>query len=109
MRPLRPNLSATSLIRDTKKANGTRPQSHWDNTSIPLTLQTYPFEIPTLSHWDAIDNRALKEQKVNAQPYIPIQWTWMHYRWKNTSLPILQIDDFKSALFQVLHLDFPVI
>ena len=58
MRPLSPNLSATSLIRDTKK-----PMGHGRKA-----IETTP-----LSHCDAIDNRALKEQKVNAQPYIPIQ------------------------------------
>ena len=97
MRPLRPNLSATSLIRDTKKPMGhgrkaieTTPLSHWLYKPIPLRYQPYPIEmLSTTGH--------LKNKK------------WMHYRWKNTSLPILQIDDFKSALFQVLHLDFPVI
>ena len=52
MRPLSPNLSATSLIRDTKKPMGhgrkaieTTPLSHWLYKPIPLRYQPYPIEM----------------------------------------------------------------
>ena len=97
MRPLRPEPSPTNLSGIQKKSMGhgrkvieITPLSHWLYHRFPLRYQPYPIEkLSTTGH--------LKNKK------------WMHYRWKNTSLPILQIDDFKSALFQVLHLDFPVI